>query len=441
MPPLSNLLIAAAMICLIILCTKSSSQLFTSIVMVAVCMSLSRFTDFGHVAVTAKACVGACFLVISTVASKREQKNYNCLSITILYLFGVLYSLCAVLSAEDANIAAMVRVEWLALVVAAIIVSRTLSSRESFDDLLTGLFFGLSVAVIISLWALVTSRAQSFSSYGRFHPYGCNPNQLAVTLCVETVASLYIVAKRKGWIRSLAAVMASLSVAIICLTMSRFGILAILIGSSPCLIFLAKTPMKAFALVSLCSLASYQIILDVVQYLVNDRLWNSSTGNRFIYAAEFFRSCEERIITGLLGTNGIYVYDNNLNSHNVWMEMLHIGGLVYVIPVVLLNILAFPRLISALTSGHYLGLSSLQFKVLASLYLVSLLSQFVNTTTHFPTYPLAFLHVICGFWLISARSEAVVSQGVVPDGKQLQGFDCSSLIRANLNSNRNAKCS
>ena len=296
--------------------------------------------------------------------------------------------------------------------------------------------------MIISVWALFASRAQSFSSHGRFHPYGCNPNQLAITLCVETVTSLYVVATRhRGWIRSLAAVMASLSVAIICLTMSRFGILAIVIGSLPCFIFLAKSPMKAFVLVSLCFLSSYQMISSVILYIANDRLWDSSTGNRFIYVTELVRSCEERMITGLLGTNGIYVYDNNLNSHNAWMEMLHIGGLVYVVPVFLLNIVAFQRLISALTSGHYFRLSSLQFKVLASLYIVSLFSQFVNTTTHFPTYPLAFLHVICGFWLINARCEVVASQGVLPDGKQLQGFDCSALISAKLSSNCKAKCS
>ena len=132
MPPLPNLLIAAAMICLFVLCTKSSNRFFVSIVMLAVCMSLSRFSEFHNVAVIGKACVGVCFLVVTTVAPKHEQENYNCLFITILYLLGVLYSVLAVFSAEDVIVAAMVRVEWLTLVVAAVAVSRTLSSKDSF---------------------------------------------------------------------------------------------------------------------------------------------------------------------------------------------------------------------------------------------------------------------------------------------------------------------
>lgn len=373
--------------------TPPKYRLPAALALTCVVLTGGKLKDLVTTTAVCKIASGPCFAVVCLAALMHPGPRIAVLP--AVYTFPVVAAalVASVSSAVDAEIAVIIRANWTLLTVAGILTARTIASRDALLTVLYGLVAGLGISTLLTFSQLLLNPASAISSgFGRFSPYGCNPNQIALTYAMTagvglTLCSLPISPRVRPVITSLVALAIGQAV----LSVSRTAVIFIAVLCLPTIFRLCRRPIYAAA-------ATAAVAVVVGWLLTRADTASFERLDRGLDRAKHWDVVLEDVAArpafGIWGVEHAYAVDLEHNPHNAYVYMLYLGGAFLAVP-----------LFAAQLWGHYcaarvwlnrrrLPLPPEAITLMTSLSACHFVSGLVNCIIYYPTYIWAFLTVM-----------------------------------------------
>lgn len=370
-------------------------RVFLLLVLLSFCQSADKFEALGMLATLCKLSVAplALFLVIVTLIECRARVRLS--MYFAAWLATAMWGVACVARTPDAAIALPISITWLLIVVAAAMLSFTLTSQFKLEQALAAICVGSGIASLVALFALLGQTEISKEYAGRFSPFGANPNQVAMSFMLVVVIGYYFAVNARNVVSRIAyGLLAAIATAELALTLSRAAIGISLITLSPLLLNLSRHPLR---LILLC-IVSAPVVFLIVQQLENvssDHLYGSV--ERAHHWQLGIAEIEKRPFVGLFGTSMYSAIDKDWNAHNAFIQLMYTGGFALSVPVCLLYLLGLYFCLRVyLRRESVFNKSTLGYLALLQVLLV--LHGLVNDVLFYPTYASSFLVVVLCFF-------------------------------------------
>jgi hypothetical protein len=295
----------------------------------------------------------------------------------------------------DAGIALPISVTWLLIVLAGAMLSFTLTSQAKLELALKAVCLGSGIAGLVALFALAGNNEVSEEFFGRYSPFGANPNQIGMSFMLVVVIGYYFSVKVKGFVSRVAfGLLAAVSTAELVLTLSRAAIGISVVAVSPLLLLLLRHPLR---LILLC-IVSAPVVFVIVQRLENvssHHLYGSV--ERAHHWELGIQEIEKRPFVGLFGSRAFPAIDKGWNAHNAFIQLLYTGGLTLAVPTCLLYLLGIYFGVRVyLRQESVFSKNTLGYLVLWQSLLIA--HGLVNDALFYPTYATSFMVVVLCFF-------------------------------------------
>ncbi len=392
------LLLPIVALLLFIAVVPDEKKLFLSLVILVPWITVARCQGLGEIAAAAKLTSGGAYLLIAYTAWRHPSEKRTLPIILWLYPLTAFLWLFMILTTDDAAVAIGLRVQWLLVTIAALLLVKTITTYEDFLRVINGLTVGCFVAILIPLSALLMDPAAAFArGIGRFEPHGANPNQIGMLFALSApLIGLAMMIWKKNSLRPVLVVMLSLSIGMALLTASRMTALSILMGMLPIILLLTKRPVVTVLGLTIGA-AVLMYLMSMVEAVSLDRLGSLESGRTEIWSIYIREDFARRPFVGLLGTAGQSYFGSNSvgqHPHSAWFSIMYQGGLVLLIP--LISMVAYSTMASykVWKNRMYLGGNSLVYSVMCMLLIAMYLQGFFNQVVYWPTYTWSFMHVV-----------------------------------------------
>ena len=402
-------LVAGAVVAMsIFIFVPSRWRLPLALVLMPIWMTLGRLPDLGMVQAVAKMSGVMAYVFVFAAAILDPGPKRRLPGVVWIYPIMALVGMVYLPTVTDALFMMVVQFQLFVLTLAAIATVRTVVDEASLMRIIIPLTVGVSGALMIPLSALVFNPSEAFAAgLGRFQPYGANQNQIGVLFVLAMPLSLYLGLRFKSVILKVAFVgVTAAAIGMSIITASRSVLIVILMASVPLGMPILRRPIF-MGIVGVIGIAVVGYLLSQPSEVNYSRLETLETG-RVQIAIEYMGLIAERPIVGLMASNGMSALSSEsigLHPHNVYIEMLYIGGISYFLPMMI------PILYSAICAIRvYLGRKDFAIDpILISMLCAFLIGMyahgFVNGAILYPTYTWAWWHVTVSVLMIALAGD------------------------------------
>lgn len=190
--PLPVLLAIGMIGAIVVLVIPARMRLWVLLTGLPFWLALSRFPELGPVQALSKLTGMFYFAVVAFSALAHPGPKRQIPFILWLYPLLGLLSIFYVLGAEDRAIAIVLRVQWFFMMLAAVMVVRTITSEATLVRVLYCLFLGTTAAGGLAFLAVVKDPGAAFAGgLGRVQPWGANQNHVGPIFILMTPLGLY----------------------------------------------------------------------------------------------------------------------------------------------------------------------------------------------------------------------------------------------------------
>lgn len=416
--PIPVLLMAPALAGLLFLLCPARLRLPAALVILPPFLIVGRLPLLGSVALGAKALGFAMLLAVGVAAflapGEKRRLHPLCYAYVPLALVGPIF----VVTTEEPLFPIIYAVQWLCMVFAAIMVTRTITSGDDLLRILRYLAWGFLIATPLLLSALLTGQ-WSFTGHSRFEPYGASSVQSGVIFTVTAGLGLYmafrdrVLIMRPVWLGMVAAA-AGMGL----LSGTRSVMVTLLGVCLPVGIYALRRPAMAVPMIGIM-LVGIAVILSRVDSNPFARYRSLETA-RGQQAVEYIReSISQRPMTGLLGTRGLNAaVDETLgfHAHNAYLKVAYTGGLVLLVPYLILAAISLASAVYVWRHRRLLDADPLLISVLAMFMAMIYAHGMVNHMIYQATHTWAFLHLMLSMMFITMAAEIMKFRRTDPAG-------------------------
>jgi hypothetical protein len=409
--PLPVAMAGAFFVCLLFLAIPSQHRIFAALAIMPIWLTLSRLPDFEIVwlppAAKITSIMGYGFVGIAAMLHPGPRRVLP--RFVWLYLGMAIVAILFVLRVDDRTIALILRLQWLTLVFASIMLARTIVTSRDLMRIVNALAFGCFLALALPLSALVLFPGESFLKGGnRFEPYGVNSNQIGMLFALALPLLAYKgLTARTSILKPLLLGAAGITIGMALLTGSRQTLLAILMVSIPLIFKFSKRPvLTIIALVVGAFAISY--VIGMADATAIERLGDIESERLVIWELYFRDVFMHRPLFGLLGVSGEEAFKSSavgMHPHSAYFNMMYMGGLVYTLPMLWLLWKSLVATKQVWSSRSMLGVDPLIISILAMLLAAMYVQGLFNQVVYWPTYAWSFLHVILACFFISVAED------------------------------------
>ena len=359
--------------------------------MVAV-LTIGRLPEIGLVADVAKVTSGFMFLFVALAAVQRPGRKMRIPGICWAYPVVAVATILCVVDAADRTYALAIRTQWLVLVLSALLTVRVIVSEQVLKRVLAALFVGMTISCLITVTALLFEPGGAVqNAFGRFMPYGCNPNLIGVMYAATVGLGMYFSLTTRPSIEKTFSIACTVLAAILSLlTVSRGAFLVIGLTTLPLSFRAMRRPMFAIVTMGVLAALLYSL-LGFVESCDFDRLGTDVSRRTPLDVVEEIRL---RPYWGVGFTQGLNAYDPELHAHNAYVTMLYLGGFVTSLPLFALQLYGQFCMARTWQRRYQLPIDPLLIGVLAGFSVALSVHGFVNEVVYHPTYTMAFLNVL-----------------------------------------------
>lgn len=382
-------------------------RLMMSLASLVVVLSAGQLKDMGTLALLAKAGAPAMYLFVAYAGwshpGRRRELVELCWLYPILGVIGFLY----LQTVEDHSFAFALRLQWTFMTLAAVCVTRTIVDQKSLRRVVDGIAIGASISCLMAASSFIFSHSSFRVEYGRFSPYGVNPNQIGLLFALSVPILLYSsIRHHSALLRILSVIFLVLACGEVILTVSRSALMISTITSAVMLIELVRRPTFVVAL-GAAAYVAYGGFVGVSEEMTLSHL-HSETATRFEHSMDMIEIIRERPYFGLLASQGESAIHSDVNGHNAYLDVLYLGGFSLAIPQFWLFGYGHWCAFRVWRRRKQLPFDPLLVKVLLAMSFCMFVHGFINNILHYPTYAWSFLNVFlsCVF-ITNSRVEGV----------------------------------
>jgi len=391
-------------------------QLPGSLFLLGLTQTLARLPELPGVVVISLLVIGPCYVAIIAAvlmdpAPRRPLPGWS-LAMLAVSALAVGY----VTEAQDAPLAVAARLQWLLMALAASLLAASIDSQERLTATLTPLCLGLGLGCGVTLTPFLLDPSRGIAAgYGRYMPFGCNPNQIGSVYAATAILGGHLWLQRKpGAVQVACMLSGALALALLVITVSRLGLLMVALAVLAMVPVLARRPWQCAVLVLVLGFGLFRFLMaaDGMSFtrmdagLDRSHFWMAALGQ-----------LEDRPWFGMLGVANLRVFNGDENVHNAYLSFLCLGGLSLGIPLFAWegrSLLAGGQL---LVRQWLSGRDTATVAVLLA-YAVGLkASGFANEIVYYPVYTAAFMNVLLsGLFLGAVARRAAGAAARVPTG-------------------------
>ncbi len=396
--------------------TPGTLRLRSGLAVLVVISELGKFLDFGIISHFAKGLLPIAYVYVAVAAMTHPGPRREMSIYAWGYPFLAFVALFYLQNVLDFRLAVIFRAQWLIICVAAVMVGRTIVDQASLRNVLVGLGIGMALASSLTFSSLVMNPAIAFTwGYGRFSPFGTNPNQIGLLFALAVPITLYLsITAQSSGARAIYGVFFLIAAAQAVLTVSRASMGIALVPSLPILVRMTRQPLLVgLAILGLVFVAYYSALHG--EDVSFDRLYAHGVHERMETASQMWSMIRENLLFGLLQARHAYaMVMQELNSHNAYLDLLYLGGLTLGLPHFLLFGMGHCRAIRAWLLRNHLPFDPVAMGLLTALSLSALAHGFINCTVLYPTYIWSFVNVLVAGFFLSLPFPVVIHRGLPP---------------------------
>ena len=386
---------AVGLLALLFLVVAPRQRLKVFLALAIVNSTLSKLIELEYYADMAKAFFPLFFGYVALAAwfhpGPKRRLPWACWVLPVLAVVSFFY----IRNVLDFQLAFILRAQWLIITVAGFCIVRTVHNQASLRYLLETLLLGMFGGVLLTGSQLVVNPSHAFSmGFGRFSPYGVNPNQIGLLFAMSIPVSLYLcVTAKSNGARLGCLVVMGLAALQSALTLSRASMFIAALPSLPIIFVLCRHP----GVVILGMVGAYFVGSQVVGGMEGFDLEHMATDaihQRFDHTLHLLELVEQRPMFGLMYAQYEHSVPEDINAHNAYADLLYLGGLSLALPHFALFLFGHFSAWLTWASRRASGFDPLAISMLAMFSICFLLHGFINGTILYPTYTWALLHVI-----------------------------------------------
>ncbi len=407
-------------------------KLFLSLTVIT--CTLSKLIDLEYPADMGKAFfpLFIAYLILAAFMHPGPKRRlpWYCYALPVLATVSFIY----IRNVLDYQVAVILRAQWLMITIAGVLIVRTIRDQKSLRYALEGMALGMFGGVLLTGSQFVVNPSHAFSmGFGRFSPYGSNPNQIGLLFALTIPISLYLAVTTKSNMTRLGLVMV-MGLALIqsALTLSRASMFIAALPSLPILFLLCRHP----GIIILGVVSAYVIGSQTINDLDGFDLEHMATDaveERFEHALNLLEVVEQRPMFGLLFAKHEHSVHDDINAHNAYVDLLYLGGYSLAVPHFGLFLLGHYSAWLTWINRRASNYDPLVVSMLMMFSVCVFLHGFINGTILYPTYTWAFVHVmVLTFFL----SHGIRLANMEPKRRTSQPVEGGSLQLGRLNGRR-----
>jgi hypothetical protein len=393
--------------------TPRRFRLALALILLANWLTLGLMTDLGAIQIAAKITAIVPYILVAVAAALHPGQRMKLPQLIWLYPVVAVAGFIYVLPVFDLPHALITRLQWLAAVVAALLVARTLTNHAAFSYLSTSLTVALAIALLIPLSDLIINPSDSFiRGLGRFAPYGANPNQIGVAFSLAATLSAFSVMQTRSFLlRGILATVVAAAVGMALLTASRSVVYVTVLPMMAISLRFVRRPIYMI-LVLIIALPIVLYIIRISEEAEFSRLLSFET-TRVDQFFKYIDIIKERPIFGLMFSDGAYSRPElslGYHPHNAYLELLYLGGISYALPMLFLLVTSIVCAVRNWVAVRRFPLEAPFVRLSIIVLLLMYAHGFINGAIYYPTPLWGFVHVVfaafnIAFWRsISASS-------------------------------------
>jgi len=395
--PLPLLILLPAGVLAALIFTPARYRLGGALALMVVWMVIGRYPGLGTPQALAKATGLGAFvlLMVATVMHPGPRRAVPPIGWAVILL--ALYSCVFIVTVSDLVLTGVLRLQWVALVVSAVMVSTRVLDEEGIRYVVRWLALGLAISVCVAAMALVLNPADAFrKGLGRFEPWGANSNQIGVVFSLTAVLGIYLgVREPMKTARVFWFCVCGTAAGLGLLTASRSTLATMALPCIPAAWAMRRNPVFASAIGVVVLVGAGLFLRQFVETTNLDRLTTLKTG-RVDIAGEYIELVSERPLLGMLESQGIRMREYEevgAHPHNAYLEMLYLGGLAFALPMLILYATAARNAVVLWVRRRRLWIDPMLITTLVVLHLMMFLHGFVNGAITYPTYAWSWVFV------------------------------------------------
>lgn len=386
-------------------------RLGVGLALMVVWLTLSQMSDLAAIQALTKASIPAVYLYIILTAMVAPGARRN-VSLPAWLLFAVAcFTPLYVFTTADNQVALLIRLNWILLVLATIVTTRTITDDASLRYVIGWLFVGIVVATAIASSALVFDPGAAFrAGINRFRPYDAQSNEIGTLFVLATAFGLYYGLTGPGLFRRIVGFgTAGVGFGLAAMTVSRSVVFPALLAAMPTLFKMVRHPIIV--------ILGVLVVAGVIQFLIQvgsdaevdlERLGSLESGRYQLfqeYVTELSNRPAFNQVFGLMLTRdqSFRVSEEaDMHAHNAYLELAYMGGLSYVLPMLALEAYGLYCAFYVWYRRRTLDNDPLLITLLASLLGITLLHGMTTGTIYSHSNPWAFWHIFLLVFFMTA---------------------------------------
>jgi hypothetical protein len=369
-------------------------------------LTLGQLVGLGSLAALAKVTEFALYLLVAVAAIADAGPKRKLPATAYGYVAVGFLGFAYIWTVVDLDLAAAIRIQWILLILASLMVARTVVDEASLMRVLRALMFGCGIALLLPFSNLVMNPGAAFKATGRFSPYEVNSNHVGVLFALSMPLALYM-AYRKGeawWWKLACSGAAVLALMMGLITASR-STMAVMIGSSgPVALAFSRRPI-VMMLAGAAILGGLAFALTFSDYVNFSRMGSIETPGRDLQHDLYAELFTERPLFGLLGTEGESFLKletiDTAHAHNAYLQQLYLGGLSYGIPLFGIALLTIWSTAVSWFGRRRFAMDPIAMSVLAAIMAMTYAHGMVNSSMYYPTTVISFTHILFSVLFLS----------------------------------------
>lgn len=371
-------------------------------------LAIGRLFEIGTFAQMAKATSIGALILVTFSAWLHPGERRQLPGLALMYPIMAVLAFAYILTVENVMFALAIKVLWLAMVIAALMVARVIVDEKSLQMVVRCMTIGFAITMFVAFSDLVRNPGEAFrAGLNRFEPYGANANQIGVVFAVIAPLALYAAMRAPGLIgKTIWFGICGMGIALGLLTASRSTMVVMVVVLIPLGVALTKRPGIVITGAIVLGLG-VPFVIGMAEDTAFERFSSIETA-RVEGGVEYLGYVAERPIFGLLGSDeASFLEDESAvtHPHNAYIEMLYFGGLSYFIPlfiVVGMSMLAAKRI---WRYRRILGVDPVLVSMLVAMMFMVYAHGFVNGSIYYPTYAWAFLHIMLSTFFLGLAAD------------------------------------
>ena len=402
--PLPIIVLAGFIYLVAILMVPARYRLQTALAFTVIWLAANKFADLRAIQPLAKTTAFAGYLAIAMAALLDPGPKRRMPRLVWLYPIMAVAAFVYILRSAEGMLDVVIRFQWLMLVIAAILLVRTITDSNALMRVINGFAVGYLLTTLILLSALILDpRGAYVTGVGRFAPYGGNANQTGLMLSQAGFFAFYMAFRgRANWLKPVFLGLAGIALGLALLTGSRSVVFATALPILPLVATIVRRPfVAALGFVIIAGMLIWLFQLGEQSRL--ERLY-SLESSRYEQWRVYFNVFKERPFFGILSAPG---YSSRIaprltfHPHNAYLDILYVGGLSYGLPMFMLVFLSLGYGFYIFKHRKLLPTDPVLISCLCLLLLTVYVHGFVNGIIYSPTYAWSVIHVFLAVLMIT----------------------------------------